>query len=50
MATMLGTFNSKLINFFEELSETFPEEKEIKAALEGLQGVQRNFTSTYDFR
>lgn len=41
MTTMLGTFNSKLINFFEELSETFPEEKEIKAALEGLQGAKK---------
>ena len=38
---MLGMFNNKLIGFFEDLAETFPEEKEIKGALEALQGAKK---------
>lgn len=41
MATVLGMFNNKLIGFFEDLADTFPEEKEIKGALEGLQGAKK---------
>jgi hypothetical protein len=37
----LGAFNTQLIRFFEELSETFPEERDIKLALEGLQGIKK---------
>ena len=34
MATPLGAFNNQLIRFFEELSNSFPEERDIKSALE----------------
>lgn len=34
MATPLGAFNIQLIRFFEDLSESFPEERDIKSALE----------------
>lgn len=34
MATPLGAFNNQLIRFFEDLSESFPEERDIKNALE----------------
>lgn len=37
----LGAFNTQLIRFFEELSETYPEEKAIKGALEGLYGAKK---------
>ena len=37
----LGAFNTQLIRFFEELSQTFPEERDIKLALEGLQGMKK---------
>jgi len=42
MATVLGVFNSKLIGFFEDLAETFPEEKDIKSALEMLQFAKKS--------
>lgn len=38
---MLGIFVNKLISFFEDLSETFPEEREIKLATEALHGVKK---------
>ena len=41
MTTPLGMFNNKLISFFEDLAETFPEEKEIKGALEAIQGAKK---------
>ena len=41
MTTMLGMFNNKLIGFFEDLADTFPEEKEIKGALEAIQGAKK---------
>ena len=41
MATVLGMFNNKLIGFFEDLADTFPEEKEIKGALEAIQGAKK---------
>ena len=43
MATVstLGLFNQKLINFFEDLASTFPEERDIKMALEAIQGAKK---------
>lgn len=41
MATTLGIFNTKLIAFFEDLSQTFPEERDIKLALEGILGAKK---------
>ena len=32
--TTLGAFNNQLIRFFEDLYDTFPEERDIKSALE----------------
>jgi len=37
----LGAFNTQLIRFFEELSSTFPEERDIKLALEAIQGAKK---------
>jgi hypothetical protein len=37
----LGIFNEKLIAFFEDLSATYPEERDIKMALEALQGAKK---------
>ena len=37
----LGLFNQKLINFFEDLAATFPEERDIKMALEAIQGAKK---------
>ncbi len=37
----LGFFNEKLIEFFKELSSTFPEEKEIKMGLEAIEGTKK---------
>jgi hypothetical protein len=37
----LGAFNTQLIRFFEELSETYPEERAIKQALEAIQGAKK---------
>ena len=34
MTSPLGAFNNQLIRFFEELSDSFPEERDIKSALE----------------
>lgn len=34
MTTPLGLFNTQLIRFFEDLSLTYPEERDIKSALE----------------
>ena len=34
MTTPLGLFNTQLIRFFEDLSLSFPEERDIKSALE----------------
>jgi hypothetical protein len=41
MTTTLGLFNNKLISFFEDLFATYPEEKDIKMALEALQGAKK---------
>ena len=37
----LSAFNTQLIKFFEELRDTFPEEREIRVALEALQGAKK---------
>jgi len=37
----LGLFNDKLIAFFEELASTYPEERDIKMALEAIQGAKK---------
>jgi hypothetical protein len=37
----LTAFCNMLVRFFEELRDTFPEEKEIRAALETIQGAKR---------
>ena len=37
----LGAFNNQLIRFFEELVESFPEEKGIKMALEAIHGTKK---------
>ena len=39
--SLLGAFNNQLIRFFEELVDSFPEEKEIKMGLEALQGAKK---------
>jgi hypothetical protein len=37
----LGAFNTQLIRFFKELSETYPEERDIKLALEAIEGAKK---------
>lgn len=37
----LGIFNDKLIGFFEDLLASYPEEKDIKNALEALRGARK---------
>ena len=37
----LGLFNEKLVSFFEELASTYPEERDIKMALEAIQGARK---------
>ena len=39
--TTLGLFTDKLLGFFRDLSETYPEEKEIKMALEAIEGAKK---------
>jgi hypothetical protein len=41
MSSTLGIFNDKLIGFFEDLYATFPEERDIKNALEALRGARK---------
>lgn len=38
--SLLGAFNTQLIRFFEQLSETYPEERDIKLGLQALQGAK----------
>jgi len=38
--SVLGAFNTQLIRFFEQLSETYPEERDIKLALQGIHGAK----------
>lgn len=37
----LGAFTTQLVRFFEELADSFPEEREIKMALEAVQGLKK---------
>jgi hypothetical protein len=37
----LGAFNNQLLRFFEELVESYPEEKSMKMALEAIQGTKK---------
>ena len=37
----LSAFNTQLLNFFEELCNTFPEEKDIKMATEAIKGAKK---------
>ena len=39
--SLLGAFNNQLIRFFEELTDSFPEEKDIKMGLEAIQGAKK---------
>lgn len=37
----LGSFCTQLIRFFKELNETYPEERDIKMALEAIEGAKK---------
>ena len=37
----LSAFTTQLVNFFEELCNTFPEEKDIKMATEAIRGAKK---------
>ncbi len=37
----LAAFNTQLLNFFEELCNTFPEERDIKMATEAIRGAKK---------
>jgi hypothetical protein len=37
----LSAFNTQLLNFFEELCTTFPEERDIKMATEAIKGAKK---------
>lgn len=37
----LSAFNTQLLNFFEELCNTFPEERDIKMATEAIKGAKK---------
>lgn len=37
----LSAFTAQLVNFFEDLCLTFPEEREIKMALEAIKGAKK---------
>ena len=39
--SVLTAFTTQLVNFFEELINTFPEERDIKLALEALKGAKK---------
>lgn len=39
--TTLGAFNTQLIRFFKELSDTYPEERDIKLAVEAIEGAKK---------
>jgi len=39
--SVLGLFCTKLVGFFDDLVATFPEEREIKMALEAIQGAKK---------
>jgi len=37
----LGAFNTQLVNFFDELCTSFPEEKDIRMATEAIKGAKK---------
>jgi hypothetical protein len=37
----LGAFSTQLVNFFEELCNTFPEERDIRMATEAIKGAKK---------
>lgn len=39
--SLLSAFNTQLVNFFDELCNTFPEEKDIKMATEAIKGAKK---------
>jgi len=39
--SVLGAFTTQLVNFFDELCTTFPEEKDIKMATEAIKGAKK---------
>ena len=39
--SILSAFNTQLLNFFEELCNTFPEERDIKMATEAIKGAKK---------
>ena len=39
--SMLSAFTTQLVNFFEDLTNTFPEERDIKLALEAVKGAKK---------
>jgi hypothetical protein len=39
--TTLGLFVDKLLGFFRDLADTYPEEKEIKMAMEAIEGAKK---------
>jgi hypothetical protein len=39
--TTLGLFTDKLLGFFRDLADTYPEEKDIKLALDGLEAAKK---------
>jgi len=39
--SLLGAFNNQLIRFFQELRDTYPEERDIKLALEAIEGAKK---------
>lgn len=41
MSSPLTQFGNLLVRFFEELTETFPEERDIKVALETIQSARK---------
>jgi hypothetical protein len=41
MASPIAAFNNQLLAFVEELAETFPEEKDIKTAVDALKALKK---------
>ena len=41
MASPVAVFNNQLLGFVEELAETFPEEKDIKTAVDALKALKK---------
>jgi hypothetical protein len=41
MASALSAFNNQLMAFVEELAETYPEEKELRSALDALKTLRK---------